>query len=78
VVAPTKPQSLTQTNKMIVNFGNEANKIHSVNIDTKDIIKFVLGIMTKEDVKSCKFEYNDIDLRELLKVTIANGHSRRF
>jgi hypothetical protein len=25
VVAPTKPQSLTQTNKMIVNFENEAN-----------------------------------------------------
>jgi hypothetical protein len=30
VVAPTKPQSLTQTNKMIVTFGNEANKIHPV------------------------------------------------
>jgi hypothetical protein len=69
MVAPTKPQSLTQTNKMIVNFGNKANKIHPVNIDTKDIVKFFLGIMTEADVKSCTFEYDDIDLCEPLKVT---------
>jgi hypothetical protein len=73
VVAPTKLQSLTQNNKMIVNFGNEANKMHPVNIDTKDILKYVLGIMTEEDVKSCKFAYDNIDLHEPLKVTAANG-----
>jgi hypothetical protein len=77
VVAPTKPQSLIPTSKMIVNFGNEANKIHPVNIYTKDTIKFIIGIMTKEDVKSCKFEYeDDIDLREPLKVTAADGSEK--
>jgi hypothetical protein len=76
VAPPTKPQSLAQTNNMIVNFGNEANKIHPVNIDTKDIVKFALGIMTEEDVKSCKFEYDDIDLREPLKVTTADGSEK--
>jgi hypothetical protein len=74
MVAPTKPQNLTQNNKMIVNFGNEANKIHPVNIDTKDIVKYVLGIMTEEDAsKSCKFEYDDINLPNPLKVTVADG-----
>jgi hypothetical protein len=32
--------------------------------------------MTKEDAKSCKFEYDDIDLREPLKVTAANGSEK--
>jgi hypothetical protein len=61
---------------MIVNFGNEANKIHPVNIDTKYIVKFVIGIMTEEDAKSCKFEYDNIDLREPLKVTAADGSEK--
>jgi hypothetical protein len=56
VVAPTKPQNLTQNNKMKVNFGNKGNKIRPVNIDTKDIVKYVLGIMTEEDAKLCKFK----------------------
>jgi hypothetical protein len=32
--------------------------------------------MTKEGVKSCKFEYDDIDLREPLKVTTADGSEK--
>jgi hypothetical protein len=77
VVAPTKPQSLTHTSKMIVNFGNKANKIHPVNIDSaKDIVKHILGIMSKENDKSCKFEYDNINLRNSLKVTLADGSEK--
>jgi hypothetical protein len=80
VVAPTKPQSLmTQTNKMIVNFGSKANKIHPVNIYTKDIVKYVLGIITKEDAESCKFEYDDINLRKNpLKVIVVDGSEKTW